>query len=77
MGLFQPGNAPALQIDQDRRVGAAQAVTQIRNQGAGLRRVLAIALEQDEAEGLRFGEETPLGVRQTGAGAAEDYGFDE
>jgi hypothetical protein len=71
---LQPGDTAALLVDQHRRVGAADSVAQIVDQGPDLIRCLAVALEQDEAERVGFAEEHPLRVAQRRPGAAENGG---
>ncbi|MCH8858948.1 MAG: hypothetical protein IID54_05125, partial [Proteobacteria bacterium] len=70
-------DSTALLIDQDGCVGASNAVAQISDQAPGLGWVPAIARKKNEAEGLGSRVETPLRIRQLGAGAAEDYSLDD
>ena len=62
----------AFLVDQDRRILPSHAVAQRRDQVADLPGLAAIALEQDEAEGIRVGEQGAFVSCRLFAGAAED-----
>ena len=62
---LQAAHAAAFLVDQDRRVGAADGVAEGGGERADLVGVAAIALKQDQAEGLLVGEEADLARRSS------------
>ena len=72
MGRLQPCDTPAFLVNEHRRIGASDALTQVGDEPSDLRRALAVPLEKNEAEGVGVAEEVALGGRERGAGAAED-----
>ena len=69
MRRLQPRDPAAFLIDQHRRVGAADAVAQLRDQRAHLIGRLAIAREQDEAERIGVAEEAARSAAVSAAAA--------
>ncbi len=69
---LQPGDTPALLIDQHRRVGPRDGGAHLVDQGAQLVGVPAIAPEQHEAERIGRGEQPALLGAQPFAGAPQN-----
>ena len=72
----QPLHPATFLIDQDGRVGAVHGDAQLRSQSSDLRRVLDVALEQDETPRLFRAQECALPIGQDGAGNAGDESSD-
>ncbi len=70
----EPGDPAALLVDQHRRIGAADTVAQRSDQVAKLRRLAAVAAEQDEAQRVGLGKKAALGGAEAFAGTAENDG---
>jgi hypothetical protein len=68
----QSAHATAFLIDQDRRIVAPDALPQRVGQRLDLRRVIAIAGEQNEAQRIGSGKKPHLVIAELGTGAAED-----
>jgi hypothetical protein len=68
----QPRHAPALLVDQYRRVGAIHAGAQVTDQGPDLVRVRAVAREQDETPRSATSKQAPLIGAEHGPGNPDD-----
>ena len=68
----QPCDAAALLVDQDRRIGTADALAQRGDQLADLIGRAAVAPKQDEADRIGSGEEIAFEGAQALAGAAQN-----
>ena len=67
-------NAPAFLVDQHRREIIADRGTQFVDQGTDLIRAFHVAGEQNETQGIGFGEKAFFRIAQAWAGATEDRG---
>ncbi len=74
MGRLQPRDAPAFLIDEHRRIGAADGRPEVGDKLSHLLGAFAIALKQDEAQGIAVAEEVAFCGCERGAAATEDDG---